>query len=188
MAKFQTMRWEEIYKRLPKDRPIVGAEIGVWTGKTSSYLLENLPLLTLYMIDAWTVADNIPSFKTSGAKMTRYPQEVFDSAYETVKEIQNQYQSRAVIIKSKSIDAAQRFPFDFFDFIFVDGDHSYSGVSEDLDAWVSKIKPGGLLSGHDYGRGFKGVKQAVDERFSNIELGDDTTYFVRIPDGKLCLV
>jgi predicted O-methyltransferase YrrM len=177
------MRWQEIYNRLPKDRPIVGAEIGVWTGKTSSFLLENMPNLTLYMIDAWTEASNIPSFLASRAKMTKYPQKVYDDAYKTVCEIASKHPSRSFVIKEESVVYSKRFPVSFFDFIFIDGDHSYEGVSKDIDAWYPLIKSSGILCGHDYGRGFKGVKQAVDERFkeSEIELGDDTTYFIRKP-------
>ena len=52
------------------------------------------------------------------------------------------------------------------DFCFIDGDHSYNAVCEDLRCWFPKIRPGGLLAGHDYtGPDSFDVKRAVDEFF-----------------------
>jgi hypothetical protein len=176
------MRWEEIYKRLPKDKPIIGAEIGVWTGKTSSYLIENLPNLTMYMIDAWADPVTIPSFFNSGAKMARFDKSVYDSAYNTVQQIQLKYPDRSFVIKDISLRASWRFNGNTLDFVFLDGDHSYEGLSLDMDLWYPKVKLGGLFCGHDYNpadKGFRGVKKAVNEWFEpdEFELGDDHTWF-----------
>ncbi len=50
------------------------------------------------------------------------------------------------------------------DYLYVDADHSYDGVAEDLRLWVPHLKPGGLLLGDDYGSHmYPGVKEAWDE-------------------------
>ena len=55
------------------------------------------------------------------------------------------------------------------DFIFIDADHQYKGVREDLELWYPKIRDGGLIGGHDYGhKHHKGVKEAVDEFFGRL--------------------
>jgi MMP 1-O-methyltransferase len=36
------------------------------------------------------------------------------------------------------------------DVIFVDGDHSFEGVTRDLEFWIAHLKPGGRLLGHDW--------------------------------------
>lgn len=181
--KFKTLRWEEIYKRLPKDKPLLGAEIGVWSGKTSAYLLEHLPLLTMYMIDVWDDPQNNPTFLASGAKMAKFPKEAFDKAYAQVQEIQLKYSDRSHIFKMHSVLASWRFVDNTLDFIFIDGDHSYESVKQDIFCWYGKVREGGLFCGHDLNpvkRGFYGVKQAVYERFSKeeVELADDHTWFV----------
>jgi len=52
------------------------------------------------------------------------------------------------------------------DFCFLDGDHTYEAVSEDVRNWFPKIRPGGILAGHDYvSDEHAGVKRAVDEFF-----------------------
>jgi len=184
--KFNTMRWQEIYNRLSKDTNIVGAEIGVWTGKTSNYLLEHLPKLTLYMIDAWDDPSNNPTFFHSGAKMAKYPKEVYDNAFDTSNQIHLKYYNRSFIRRMTSAEAVQEHKDNSLDFCFIDGDHSREGVAFDIDLWLPKVKSKGLLCGHDLNpnpkpnkRGFWGVAEAVYERFPEmeVELADDHTWF-----------
>ena len=66
----------------------------------------------------------------------------------------------------------------FFDFVFIDANHSYDHVRADIGAWRKKIKPTGFISGHDYNHPrFPGVKTAVKEAFGNVEIGVDHTWF-----------
>lgn len=58
-----------------------------------------------------------------------------------------------------------------FDFIFIDGDHRYEAVKNDIENALNILKSGGILSGHDYTHpDWPGVKQAVDERFPQREV------------------
>ena len=78
------------------------------------------------------------------------------------------------------------FPDKFFDFIFLDGDHSYKGMVQDLVHWVRKVKNGGWICGHDYGHPQQGdVKGAVADYFSeemlkNLELDGNRTWFLKL--------
>ena len=49
------------------------------------------------------------------------------------------------------------------DCVFIDGDHRYQFVKQDIELWRAKLKPGGWLTGHD--RDWAPVKRAVDEAF-----------------------
>ncbi len=50
------------------------------------------------------------------------------------------------------------------DMVFIDGDHRYDVVVQDIKKAYELLRPGGLISGHDYGHpSWPGVKQAVDE-------------------------
>ncbi|GAG42319.1 unnamed protein product, partial [marine sediment metagenome] len=50
------------------------------------------------------------------------------------------------------------------DFVFIDGNHSYEYVRQDITLWEPLVTAGGLVSGHDYGSKFHwGVAKAVDE-------------------------
>ena len=69
-------------------------------------------------------------------------------------------------LRMMSAQAARLFDDESIDFCFIDGDHRYKAVIEDLCCWFPKIRPGGLIGGHDYvGPDSLGVKQAVDEFF-----------------------
>ena len=69
-----------------------------------------------------------------------------------------------------SLDAVMQFPNRYFDWVYIDGDHSRDAVTDDLEAWSAKVKSGGLISGDDYfwrdESGRKSVKEAVDGFFA----------------------
>ncbi len=59
------------------------------------------------------------------------------------------------------------------DFIFLDADHRYEAVRDDIVKAKSLLKEGGIIAGHDYNHDdWPGVKQAVDEAFPTAELTD----------------
>ncbi len=81
-----------------------------------------------------------------------------------------------------------------FDVIFLDGNHSYEGVKNDLNAWWPKLKSGGLFCGDDYhhasnsDEGRYGVIQAVEEFAEKIIAPVKLLYyecFVSSDDDKL---
>ena len=122
---------------------IVGAEIGIDRADTCVHLLKNSDIKHLYCIDPFD------------RKPYRYEQ-----AIDKLKQFSNY-----TLLKMTSTDAAEIVP-DDLDFIFIDGDHSYEGVKADLENWVPKIKPGGVLIGHDWTRFDKGVVLAAGEFLS----------------------
>jgi len=69
------------------------------------------------------------------------------------------------LIQKKSVDAAEDFLDGSIDFIFIDGNHSYEDVLADISAWYPKVKTGGVMCGHDYGKPEFGVTEAVHEFF-----------------------
>ena len=68
------------------------------------------------------------------------------------KQVINKYQNNPdfTICKGYSTDWAKKFPDSFFDWIYIDADHSYQAVLDDLAAWYPKIKTHGIISGHDF--------------------------------------
>jgi hypothetical protein len=69
-------------------------------------------------------------------------------------------------IRMASLDAANTYADESLDFVFIDASHMYEDVKADLIAWYPKIKPGGILAGHDYGT-WDGVTRAVNEFFAD---------------------
>ena len=151
------------------NRFVYGAEIGIWRGQMSQKLLELMPNLYLHMIDVWEPPKPGSSYFDGSIKIARMSQEDFDNAYkETIRRV-SKYKERTNIIKMDSIEAAKKVKDQSLDFCFLDADHSYKGVSKDINAWKPKVKKLGLLCGHDYDHPEQGaVKEAVHDI-----LGDD---------------
>jgi len=57
------------------------------------------------------------------------------------------------VIKSTTVEAVGFFEGDGVDFLFIDADHSYEGVSDDFWAWQGKVVEGGFIAFHDSHRG-----------------------------------
>lgn len=72
------------------------------------------------------------------------------------------------ILDGRTNDMAASVSLDSMDFVFIDADHSYEAVKDDIAHWCGKVRPGGWVGGHDYHqRKFPGVVKAVDEAFGN---------------------
>jgi len=78
-----------------------------------------------------------------------------------------------------SLEAAKFIAHPMFDFVFIDADHTYQAVKDDILAWRPKVKPGGWLCGHDFANPKDQVQQAVEELCEGFELDSDDTWFVR---------
>jgi len=71
---------------------------------------------------------------------------------------------RVTIERLVSLEAAEKYEDEFFDFIYIDANHGYEFCKEDLNAWYPKVKSGGYISGHDYIKHLDyGVIEAVEE-------------------------
>ena len=187
-VKFAEIRANEVLERLPVEGPnmLKGAEIGVFVGDMSKYLLAR-PDITLMMVDSWN-SEHTEDYVKSGDFHSDLTQEEQDRYYEMARNAVRFAGDRAALVKSDSVNAAELVDDGSLDFVFIDADHSYEGCKKDLNAWFPKIKSGGLFSGHDYNNtefpDF-GVKQAVDEFVASkglvLALGDNFTWFVTLP-------
>jgi hypothetical protein len=142
-----------------------GAEIGVKLGAYSDELLTNWHGSELISIDPWLSADPEEYVDRSNVS-----QEEFDSYYERTCQRLAAHGSRSSIWRMTSVQAAARVADHSLDFVYIDARHDYDSVLEDLEAWAGKVRPGGILAGHDYvdgdlPEGKFYVKSAVDEYF-----------------------
>jgi hypothetical protein len=132
-----------------------GAEIGVAYGYYSEVLFKNIPGLELYSVDAWI----------SYARYRDYrDQSTYDKMIKTATEILTKYNCH--IVRKSSMDAVRDFSDGSLDFVYIDANHKYEFVKDDIREWSKKVRKGGIVSGHDYyltKSGNTGVIRAVDE-------------------------
>jgi predicted O-methyltransferase YrrM len=74
----------------------------------------------------------------------------------------SRFSDSIVVLQGRSVDVARGFG-QRLGLLFIDGDHSYEGVSADIDAWLPHLRPGGVVAFHDVGWA-EGVQRALRER------------------------
>jgi hypothetical protein len=143
-----------------------GAEVGVRDGRFSDHLLSTWKGGLLISVDPWLSAD--PDAYVDRSNVS---QEEFERLYLETQVRLARHGARSEIRRMTSLEAAALIPDGSLDFAYIDARHDYESVLEDLEAWFPKVKPGGILAGHDYvdidfGRTDFGVKSAVDDFFT----------------------
>ena len=134
----------------------VGAEIGVCMGTFAYYVLAPKQPSKLYLIDPWEYGLQ----RDVELNPTPEKQSKRDVEYETVAKLFASH-SNVEIVRQKAEDAAASFPDRFFDYVYIDGEHSYEAIKRDLANYFPKVKVGGYLIGDDYG--WTGIAKGVQE-------------------------
>jgi hypothetical protein len=179
-------RSDEITARIPQDRAIVGVEVGVRYGKNAEQVLIKNRRVYLWLVDTWAKPPAGDSYYNSGDSIADRPPGYWRKCYRQFEERMAPYLGKFEIKRMTSAAAAHyartRYAHHYFDFVFIDADHSYEGAKRDIELWYDLIAPGGWIGGHDYNHPRIGeVKRSVDERFGNqVDLGRDYTWFVRV--------
>jgi hypothetical protein len=158
----------ETARSLPPGSRIV--EVGCWKGRSTVALCEGLSASTgslLWAVDtflgdpgvAHTVGDFDPAAVASAF-------EANTAGYESL-----------TLLRAESTQAAAAFEDGSLEWVFIDADHTYGAVIEDIRTWSPKLRPGGLISGHDFG--LIDVSNAVTESFGRVSLGPGQIWFTR---------
>lgn len=119
-----------------------GVEVGVQEGIYSEVLLQANPKLKLYGVDPWAFYGTAGNFKEK---------EQMDAFYKTAVKKLTPYK-KYTIVKKTSMKAVKDFKDKSLDFVYIDGNHEYSHVFQDIIEWNKKIKKGGIISGNNYRR------------------------------------
>jgi predicted O-methyltransferase YrrM len=127
-------------------------EIGSYRGRSAAAWYHGIEGRgTLYCVDPWDAG---------------YP-EGRSSDYEIFKEQMAFMGYTPEVLRMASIEAVEQFDDHSIDLIFIDGNHEEAGL--DVDLWLPKLKPGGLLCGHDWRRGGE-LEASVLERVPDAKL------------------
>ena len=123
-----------------------GAEIGVCHGRYSEILCRTNPKLKLLAVDDWRRNRTHRSYAIAYRRLTKL---------------------NVTIDRRSSMDAVGDVADESLDFVFIDADHKYISVCNDIREWAKKVRIGGIVSGHDYYKTPRGqnmgVINAVDE-------------------------
>jgi len=151
-----------LLKMMPKNA--ICAEIGVFKGGFSNQILQVTKPKKLHLIDLWELESNKTILESSHENNL---EEDWNDIYELViKKFNNN--KNVLIHKGNSEDILKSFNDNYFDWIYIDGDHSYKGVKNDLELSYKKVRINGFITGDDYYENKDyDVINAVDEFIKN---------------------
>jgi predicted O-methyltransferase YrrM len=140
--------YDAFYKWIADTKSGVFVEVGSFRGGSTIFMAENMKRgVEFYSIDPF-----LP-FDVMGV----------EADFELFLQNIEPYKDKIKHLRMTSVEAAKYFDDGECDFIFIDAAHDYDNVKADIAAWLPKLKPDGILAGHDYCDNFPGVRKAVQE-------------------------
>ena len=137
--------------QVPSDGQIV--EIGAFMGRSTRAMALANPDAKVTAFDSFQPAPWTDRYSSRHYGIPNFCKDAFDRFTDGLPNITS--------IKGLSPHSARGWntPIDLF---FEDATHANPNLLENLDFWISKLKPGGIVCGHDYGLRFPDVKREVD--------------------------
>lgn len=146
--------------KAPREAQFV--EVGSWLGRSAALMaveiVNSKKNINFVCVDPWT--DGGPDLKD-----TKYYKQLPKPVYQTFLENIRPVRHVVTPLRMTSLMGATKFADGEIDFLMLDGDHNYGAIRADIDAWLPKMKKGGVISGDDYL--WPGVQQAADETFGD---------------------
>jgi cephalosporin hydroxylase len=156
------MLYRKMVKQFPSGSHFV--EVGSWKGRSAAHLAVEIinsgKEIKLDCVDTWL----------GGVEHQHMPEVINNELY--LMFLQNISPVSHIITPKRmtSLEGAATYEDHSLDFVFIDASHEYEDVIADLHAWYPKVKPGGVIAGHDY-LVFEDVTKAVREFFFEQTLG-----------------
>jgi len=151
------MRWDWLSNMINERCYGIVAELGVQIGTNAIHILERCPNIVKFVaVDKWVRMKELQIWKARSKP----------------------YGSVVHTEKSSTHDASKLFPDGYFDLIFIDASHSTEAVKQDIQDWLPKLTPDGVLCGHDivYQKVFAGV--ALSLPYFEIWMGKEDAVWV----------
>jgi hypothetical protein len=121
-------------------------EVGTWTGDFSEALLKSTQCQRLVCVDPYKFFSDFSYRDAMNLKLHAGAEKRFEAARQRLEKAGNH---RVQMLRKLSMDAIHEFQDASLDFVYIDGNHEYKYALEDILAWYSKLKSGGMIAGDD---------------------------------------
>lgn len=139
-------------------------EIGCYSGESTAMFAARFD--QVIAIDPWAPWPGMAEGEIERAEL------VFDLRIKglPVVKVKHRAEDVAPLIEDRSLD-----------FVYIDANHDYLSVMNDIDFWLPKVKMGGAIGGHDFCEApWTAVPKAVTARFGMPHIFQDTSWMVRL--------
>jgi hypothetical protein len=123
-----------------------GVEVGVARGGFTATILGKWHGKRLHGVDPWSEMSEDGKY----VDIANVPQAQHEQNYQETQRRLHPFGDRCAIHRTTSRQAAAGFRDRSLDFVYLDARHYREALLEDLELWAPKIRPGGILAGHDY--------------------------------------
>lgn len=133
-------------------------EIGSYCGASASIIASIFTKSQINCVDPWEkYIEDCSTYDINRQELElKEAEEIFDRTIIAYPNITKN--------KMSSVNYAKLIPNESINFIYIDGNHQYSSVKQDIEIWLPKIKFGGFLSGHDFS--WPSVQKAIQDTFN----------------------
>lgn len=193
ILQFSRQNERDLERILRRVKGMMLGEVGCWTGKSTSIIAMHAKKTgaKVYAID-W-FRGSIGTETEKAAKTT----DVYKAFMTNMKRLN--LDPYIVVLKGDSVEMSKKLPVDFFNFLFIDGDHRYKSVKKDIEAYLPKMRHDGIIAGHDFesfeyedkyinGDFFKGrhhgLIKAVREAFDGYIRRKGNIWYVNLAEPK----
>lgn len=135
-------RIDLITEILIKEGLKTGVEVGSFKGEYAKEILKRWDG-NLYMVDVW---DEMGSEYIDASNHKNFNNQVYIDCFNNIQE----FGLRATMIRTNSEMGSKLFTDESVDFVYIDANHAYDFVKDDIEYWFPKVKKGGYIMGHDY--------------------------------------
>lgn len=119
-----------------------GVELGSFKGEFAKTILSGWKG-KLFMVDVWR-----PMSDEEYDDISNHKNHI--DAYSIAMDNIKGFETRGFMLRMDGSEASKLFADESLDFVYIDANHTYEAVKEDLNNWYRKVKSGGLIMGHDY--------------------------------------
>lgn len=132
-------------------------EIGSYCGDSGRILAKNFPNGIINCVDPWT------SYTEDCSTFDLHRQALELKEAELLFDDMSKEYTNVIKNKISSIEYSKTVQDESIDMVYIDGNHQYSSIVEDLENWSKKVRTGSYVAGHDYS--WDSVKRAVNDFF-----------------------
>lgn len=163
-------------KKTLGDKPLVGAEVGVFQGQNSQSIIRTLNMRKLYLVDPYATYDAYRNSLLYGE---------IDKAYRKSRRRLNPYKKKVIWVREYSEKGLKKIK-ETLDFVYIDGNHDYEYVKKDIELSLPLVREGGIIGGHDIDdeRVARAVVEMINKYGFKIHIEGSDWFFIKTSNGK----